>query len=113
MAKKPETVFKERIKPHLDRIPHSWWVKIQMLSLAGIPDYLGCINGRFVALELKKDGKTDASLLQGWVLSKIRAAGGIALKVDPENWQATYNLLQRIACKPLPDECTTDLSKTH
>lgn len=44
---------------------------------AGIPDIIGCIGGRFVALEVKVPGN-KATRLQELVISRIRVAGGIA-----------------------------------
>lgn len=87
MAKKPETLFKERIVPQLNSIPKSWWFKTQMLSLLGIPDIIGCVNGRFVAIELKKSAKDKPSALQQYVLKTIRKAGGYAKSASPENWK--------------------------
>lgn len=94
----PETKFKNKIRPALDELPNSFWVKIQMLSIMGIPDFIGCIRGRFVALELKKSEKvaktkSAQSTLQGYILEKIRKAGGVAVIVYPENWLEIYGNL--------------------
>lgn len=61
-----------------------------MVALGGIPDFLGCINGQFVALELKKDNTSPPSALQAYILEKIRKAGGMAFVVSPENWEEIY-----------------------
>lgn len=51
-----------------------------MYGTAGIPDVIACINGRFVAFEVKTPtGKLTR--LQEITLEKIRAAGGRACKV--------------------------------
>lgn len=91
-------------------LPRSWWLKTQMVAILGIPDILGCINGHFVALELKKDGFCKASALQAWALRCIIKAGGLGLVVSPENWDQAYNFLEKIASAelvykpdPLPD----------
>lgn len=97
MSKKPETAFKERIRPLLDKLTHSWWVKTQLIAVCGIPDFLGCINGQFVALELKKDEHEQPTKLQSWVLRKIIRAGGIGLVVHPRNWNAVHKVLQKLA----------------
>lgn len=96
MAKKQETKFKERIRPFLDSLPKSWWLKTQMLAILGIPDFLGCLQGYFIAMELKVDGKAPTAL-QRYVLKKIRDAGGIALHVHPENWEDVYKLLKDVS----------------
>jgi len=98
MAKKPETLFKEKIRPQLDALKNSWWVKTQMRSIRGIPDLLGCVNGYFIALELKTDDKrSELAPLQGYILRKITKAGGIALEVTPETWDDTYQILRILA----------------
>ena len=87
MPKKPETLFKERIRPFLDNIPNSWWFKTQQLSTLGIPDFIGCVRGKFVALELKRDQKEASKrhALQRHVLQCIVKAGGYAAFLYPEN----------------------------
>ena len=44
---------------------------------AGIPDILGCINGRFIAIELKIS-PNKPTRLQKHIIDKIHASGGIA-----------------------------------
>jgi len=99
MAKKPETVFWERIKPKLKRIPRSWFFKVQLVARWGIPDVIGVVNGRFVALELKKDSKGhggDGELLQKHNIKKIKKAGGYAAIVYPENFEKIFNQLSKL-----------------
>ena len=51
-----------------------------MYGTAGIPDIIACINGKFVAFEVKTEiGKTTA--LQDATIRKINAAGGTAVVV--------------------------------
>lgn len=96
MAKKPETVFKERVKKDLEKLPKTWFVKIQQTTIHGTPDYLMCINGTFIALELKiETGKTDK--LQQWNLECIAHAGGMAIVVSPSHWFDVYDLLKHLA----------------
>jgi hypothetical protein len=94
VAKKPETVFKERIWPQLRELPHSWWVKTNERSVSGIPDYLGCVGGRFVAIELKR-GCLEADPLQTRILNKIKLAGGVAHVAYPENWAEVYEDIKK------------------
>jgi len=95
-VKKPETLFKERIAPKLKALPNSWWFKTQQVALRGIPDFVGVVNGRFVALELKKSANAPASKLQAYILLKISKAGGIGRFVTPENWEAVFADLEKI-----------------
>ena len=93
MASKPETVFKNRIRPALDALPSSWWVKVQQVGIRGTPDILGCLNGRFVALELKCDKSKHADPLQTYLMHKIEDANGVSFVVTPENWPVVYREL--------------------
>lgn len=45
---------------------------------AGLPDIIGCWQGRFVGFEVKLPGANDATPLQRYTLERIRSAGGIA-----------------------------------
>lgn len=84
--KQPETKFKEKVRARLDQIPQSYWIKIQMLSIRGIPDFIGVVRGHFVALELKVGrNKVGAKSLQAFVIQAIRSAGGYAKECRPEN----------------------------
>jgi len=51
----------------------------------------------FVALELKVDSKVDP--LQKWNLDMINKAGGLALEVNPGNWEDIYRVLSTLAEK--------------
>jgi len=89
VTKKPETLFKEKVLEELRAIKNSYWIKIQQVTLKGVPDILGTINGRFIALELKKDDKEKPEKLQEYVLNEVNKAGGIALVTSPENFEET------------------------
>ena len=71
--------------------------KIQQVSLRGTPDFLCCINGCFVALELKNSESEKADSLQRYKLKLISEAGGVGIVVSPENWDTTYEFLHCIA----------------
>lgn len=97
--RKPETVFKEKVKKDLEKLKKTWFVKVQQVAIRGIPDYLMCINGTFIGLELKEiDGV--ASKLQVWNLEGIAHAGGLAIVVDPPNWPQVYELLVHLSESP-------------
>jgi len=97
MAKKPETVFKERILPQLKALPNTYVLKTQEVSKRGVPDVLMCVKGVFVALELKKDLKSNPDDLQRWIMVQIAEAGGITMVVYPENWKLTYRIIHDLA----------------
>lgn len=58
-----------------------WVVKTIKSNRKGIPDLIICLNGIFVAIELKKEGLgwKDATPLQLLELNKIVKAGGFSL----------------------------------
>lgn len=96
MAKKPETRFKEKIVPKLKALG-GWGFKTQQVALMGIPDILWCFNGLFVALELKATKHDKATKLQQKILDDIKAAGGYAEVVHPDNWEEIYADLKVLA----------------
>ncbi len=97
MAKKQETVFKERVRRDLETLPCTWFVKIQQVVLRGIPDFLISIGGRFVAIELKKSRKARRDPLQEWTINKIAQTGAYAFIAHPENWDSIFNQLRDLA----------------
>lgn len=60
--------------------PSSWLFKVHggPFQVAGIPDIVGCINGRFVAIEVKFPGKENTlTQIQKTMIKKIHRAGAI------------------------------------
>jgi hypothetical protein len=75
-----------------------------MVATRGIPDFLACIGGQFVALELKKDlaavdNAPKRDPLQIHVLARIAESGGTALLTCPELWPVTLAKLREIALR--------------
>ena len=93
---KPETKFRNRFRKRLDAIPNSWFESIQQKSINGTPDILGCVNGYFVALELKATHKSPVTELQNYKLKKIYDAGGFRAIVHPENMEDVLENLIRL-----------------
>lgn len=71
-------------------IDHSggWQVKYfaNRMTKSGIPDILACINGYFVAIEVKSDAGTPSDL-QLKKIREIRKAGGFAFVLYPSGWE--------------------------
>ncbi len=62
-----------------------WFVKYWgggQFTKAGVPDLICCVNGQFVAIELKTD-TGRLSKLQEYNLAKIKESGGQALVLRP------------------------------
>lgn len=97
MGKKAETLFKEKVTRDLKDHPNIWFVKTQEVGRRGIPDILLCVNGIFVALELKKDEESKTSALQEWNLKSIANCNGIAMVCTPLNWKNSFDLIKELA----------------
>ena len=72
---KEQTIQKEIIK-YLESIG-SYTIKTIKTSKAGTPDIIACLNGRFIAIEVKRRGNKPTPL-QLVKLDKIKESGGIA-----------------------------------
>lgn len=82
-----EKNFENKIKNYL-KSKGAWYVKYwagSKFTKSGIPDILACINGYFVAIEVKApDG--EPSELQLHQINEIRKAHGFAMVVYPSGW---------------------------
>ena len=96
-----EIAFERRSMRKLKQLTGSYWLgKIEHASIRGIPDQMGIINGTFIALEFKKDGKDltkGRAVLQGHELRKMRKAGAYAEFIYPGNFGKIYDDLKRIS----------------
>lgn len=88
MASTPESKVKAKIKAILKE--HGVYYAMPIgtgYGNAGVPDFLCCIKGRFVAIEAKANGgKTTA--LQDKNLRDIGLAGGITCVLNEDNVSA-------------------------
>lgn len=73
--KKEQTIQKEIID-YLKSIG-AYYVKTMVTASNGTPDILCCIGGKFIAIEVKKDGGV-VSKLQEHHIKNIKKSGGIA-----------------------------------
>ena len=82
-----EKLFENKIKKFLSE-HNCYYVKYfaNRNTRSGVPDILACVNGHFVAIEVKaEDGKPTE--LQKWNVDKIRECGGVAMIVYPSDWE--------------------------
>ena len=81
-----EKLFENKIKKFLKE-QGCWYVKFfaNRMTKTGIPDLLCCVNGYFVAVEVKGE-KGKPSDLQIWNRDKIRESGGIAIVLYPDQF---------------------------
>ena len=74
-----EKVVENKIKKWLKDKGY-WFFKVHgsIFQPSGIPDILACINGKFVAIEVKRTEGGVVSPLQKAQIAKIKENGGIA-----------------------------------
>ena len=72
-----------------------WQVKFfaNKFTRAGVPDILACIDGYFVAIEVKADNGSPTDL-QLWTVDQIRKAGGFAFVLYPSGWERFVDFVQ-------------------
>ena len=85
MAATPEKLVKNKIKVILQDGGVYYAMPIGSgYGNAGVPDFLACVNGRFLAVEAKA-GKGKNTALQDAHLEKIKTAGGVSMVVNELN----------------------------
>jgi hypothetical protein len=79
-----ESDVSKAVVKYLNTLPKCWFFKVHggAFQMRGIPDYLGCYNGRFFAIEAKRPKVGKVSNIQRLVLDRITKAGGIAIIAD-------------------------------
>jgi Holliday junction resolvase len=89
-----EKNFENKIKKYVES-EGGWQVKFfaNSMTRTGIPDLLCCVNGYFLAIEVKAE-KGHPSEIQLYVVNKIREAGGIAVIVYPSAFEDLKNIIQ-------------------
>lgn len=91
-----EKSFENKIKKFLEE-QGCWYVKYfaNRMTKSGIPDILACVNGYFVAIEVKaSNGKP--SELQYYHRDKIRATGGISIILYPEQFDEFKDYIKKL-----------------
>lgn len=93
MAATPEAKVKAKIKALLHK--HSVYYAMPigtMYGNSGVPDFLCCINGRFLGIEAKA-GKGKPTALQFKNMRDIEAAGGVTAVINENGLESLETLL--------------------
>lgn len=90
-----ERDFQKHVKIDLESLKGTYFLKTQERGRRGVPDYLLCIRGKFVAIELKKENGRVAPIQQH-TLDKITASGGIAFVAKPSTWNLQFETLKAL-----------------
>lgn len=64
-------------------------------SQAGVPDILACVNGHFLAIEVKAE-HGRVSELQRVNIERINKCGGVALVVKPSNFEELKQIIFKL-----------------
>jgi Holliday junction resolvase len=70
-----------RIKKHLQKNLGGLWIKVHgsPYQKKGFPDLLGCVDGRYITVEVKTSMKSKLTENQKEVIKNIAQEGGIAI----------------------------------
>lgn len=82
-----EKTYENKIKKYLTN-KGAWILKTfgNGFQRSGVPDLICCLNGVFIAIEVKaSNGKP--SQLQLYNIDKIRKSGGVAMVLYPNQWE--------------------------
>jgi hypothetical protein len=93
-----EKQLQKKVIKYLNSLPHTWFFKVWGggFQRSGIPDLICCINGTFVAIELKgTSGKPTK--LQELNINSINAAGGIGLILYPADFREFKTLAKEVS----------------
>lgn len=93
MAKTPEAKVKAAVVAQLKGLGAYYFFPVTGgYGSSGVPDIVGCLNGRFFGIECKA-GRGKPTALQLMNLRAIEACGGISLLINEENVGALKTLL--------------------
>jgi len=92
-----EKQFQRKVIKYLKSLPNTWFFKVWGggYQRAGIPDLICCINGVFIAIELKGD-KGRPTELQKMNIRNINAAGGIGVILYPAGFKDFKKLTKEV-----------------
>lgn len=97
-AMTPEAKVKKNVKEVLDSYAGSVWYFMPvggMFGRSGVPDFIACVEGQFVAIETKA-GKNKPTALQELAMSKLRLAGGMTVVINETNINDLHELIHEI-----------------
>lgn len=94
----PEKSFEIKVKKYLQSFGNQiWHFKVWGggYQRSGIPDLIACVNGIFVAIELKSDsGK--ASELQKYNIKLINKSNGLGIILYPTGFESFKKIIEEV-----------------
>jgi Holliday junction resolvase len=93
MAMTPEAKVKKKVADALKKLGAYYFYPVTGgYGKSGVPDIVGCYEGRFFGIECKA-GKGKTTTLQDMNLKQITAAGGISAVVNEDNVHTVADIL--------------------
>lgn len=90
----PEGKVKKKVKEILTKLGVYWVMPIGTIySRNGVPDFLCCFNGQFIAIETKA-GNGKPTKLQEYEMSRIEDAGGISIVINEANVNGLEDMIR-------------------
>lgn len=92
----PEKRFENKVKAFI-KAQDCWYVKFfaNKMTKSGIPDILACINGYFIAIEVKAENG-EPSDLQIHQCKLIRESGGFSFIVYPSGFEKLKEIIENL-----------------
>lgn len=95
MAMTPEAKVKKKVADALKKLGAYYFYPVTGgYGKSGVPDIVGCYEGRFFGIECKA-GKGKTTALQEMNLKQITAAGGISAVVNEDNVHTVADILNQ------------------
>jgi pantoate kinase len=100
MAATPEALVKKQIRKILDAEGVYYAMPMGTgYGNSGVPDFLCCVAGKFLAIEAKA-GRGTTTALQDAHIEKIGSAGGVAMVINEKNLDSLMPLIRYMQGKP-------------
>lgn len=77
-----EKNIQRSIRKYLKSLPDCWNCKGDTRDRRGIPDIIVCFCGLFIAFEVKRTDKDEATKIQKYEIGMIKRANGLAFVVS-------------------------------
>lgn len=95
MVMTPEAKVKKQVTRQLGAMGAYYFYPVTGgYGKSGVPDIVGCYKGLFFGIECKA-GKGKPTPLQAKNLKDIRAAGGMDMVINEDNWGDVASILTR------------------
>lgn len=99
-----EKIYETKIKRYIESVGgYQYKAMGNAYTVSGTPDILACVNGYFIAIEVKApNGKPTE--LQLNKIAKIRKAGGLAYVAYPSAWEELKDIIDGLLIDKLNKE---------